>query len=173
MNPELVSAQEYEYYRSVYNYWLFIEKNIKSNLLYRKYSALVNAAILSNPAAAENAFKNRIMRTDVLVACLPYTTIADADANVNSSDIKNVYNELKPALYNYSESRDIVYIDYEILPSEADREALLAEVNESVEQDSTMGPNFAACSFCPHGILLGSAFPKPCLCPHGQPFFKK
>ncbi len=134
LNPELVSAQEYEYYRSVYNYWLFIEKNIKSNLLYRKYSALVNGAILSNPAAAENAFKNRIMRTDVLVACLPYTTIADADANVNSSDIKNVYNELKPALYNYSESRDIVYIDYEILPSEADREALLAEVNELVDQ---------------------------------------
>ena len=48
--------------------------------------------------------------------------------------MKNVYNELKPALYNYSESRDIVYIDYEILPSEADREALLAEVNELVDQ---------------------------------------
>ena len=27
-----------------------------------------------------------------------------------------------------------------------------------------MGPNFATCSFCPHGILLGSAFPKPCIC---------
>ena len=35
----------------------------------------------------------------------------------------------------------------------------------SVEQDSTMGPNFAICSFCPHGILLGSAFPKPCSIP--------
>ena len=30
------------------------------------------------------------------------------------------------------------------------------------EQDSAMGPNFAYYAFCPHGILLGSAFPKPC-----------
>ena len=34
-------------------------------------------------------------------------------------------------------------------------------VNRS-EQDSTMVPNFAPAHFCPHGILLGSAFPKPC-----------
>ena len=34
----------------------------------------------------------------------------------------------------------------------------------SVEQDFTMGPNFAYRSFAPHGILLGSAFPKPCIC---------
>ena len=33
-----------------------------------------------------------------------------------------------------------------------------------VEQDSTMGPKFAFRSFAPHGILLGSAFPKPCCC---------
>ena len=32
----------------------------------------------------------------------------------------------------------------------------------SREQDSTEVPDFAFCSFCPIGILLGSAFPKPC-----------
>lgn len=30
------------------------------------------------------------------------------------------------------------------------------------EQDSTMEANFANCSFSPHGILLESAFSKPC-----------
>ena len=30
------------------------------------------------------------------------------------------------------------------------------------EQDSTTVPNFANRSICPAGILLGSAFPKPC-----------
>ena len=34
-------------------------------------------------------------------------------------------------------------------------------VNRS-EQDSTMVPNFAPAHSRPHGILLGSAFPKPC-----------
>ncbi len=32
-----------------------------------------------------------------------------------------------------------------------------------IEQDSTTGQNSLLCSFCPVGILLGSAFPKTCL----------
>ena len=36
------------------------------------------------------------------------------------------------------------------------------EVWSSREQDSTEVPDFAFRSFCPIGILLGSAFPKPC-----------
>ena len=36
------------------------------------------------------------------------------------------------------------------------------EVCSSREQDSTEVPDFAFRSFCPIGILLGSAFPKPC-----------
>ncbi len=134
LDPEMVSAEEYAYYQSMYNYWLFIEKNIKSNLQYDKYSALVNAAIVSNPIAAKNAFENRIMRTDVLMASLPYSSISDADAKVSAADLKSVYNENKPALYNYSENRDIVYIDYEITPSQADRAAQLEEMNELVDQ---------------------------------------
>jgi len=134
IDPETVSAQEYDYYRSMYNYWLFIEKNIKSDLLYSKYTALVNGAIVCNPIAAEDAFKNRIMRADVLMAMLPYSSMDDSEAKVTTADVKSVYNELKPALYNYSESRDIVYIDYEILPTDADRAALLTEVNEIVDQ---------------------------------------
>ena len=144
MDNEMVSSEEYEYYRSLYNYWLFIEKNIKSNLLYSKYSALVNSAIVSNPVAAKNSFNNRIMRTDVLLAYLPYTSISDADAQVGSADLKSVYNEVKPSLYNYSENRDIVYIDYEILPTQADRDALLAEVNEIVDQLESDIDDYAA-----------------------------
>ena len=37
--------------------------------------------------------------------------------------------------------------------------------SDRVEQDFTMGSNFACCSFCQHGILLGSAFYKPCSVP--------
>ena len=134
LDPSMVQAEEYQYYQSMYNYWLFIEKNIKSNLLYDKYTSLIKASILCNPVASKSAFDNRIKRADVLMALLPYSSIADADVKVTSSDLKAVYNEAKPALYNYSENRDIVYIDYEILPSQADRDALLAEVNEIVDQ---------------------------------------
>ena len=134
MDPQTVSPEEYDYYQSVYNYWLFVEQNIKSELLYTKYSALVNASVMSNPVAARNAYNNRIMRTDVLVAYKPYTAVPDENVKVTSSDIKKLYNESKPALYNYAENRDLVYIDYEITPSESDRKAQLEEMNEIVNQ---------------------------------------
>jgi len=134
VDRQSVPAEEYEYYQSLYNYWLFVEQSIKSELLYAKYTALVNASVLSNPVAARNAFNNRIMRTDVLVASVPYSSVSDGDVKVTSADVKNVYNENKAALYNYSETRDIVYIDLEITPSDADRQAQLEEMNEMVTQ---------------------------------------
>ena len=134
VDRQSVPAEEYEYYQSLYNYWLFVEQSIKSELLYAKYTALVNASVLSNPVAARNAFNNRIMRTDVLVASVPYSSVSDGDVKVTSADVKNVYNENKAALYNYSETRDIVYIDLEITPSDADRQSQLEEMNEMVTQ---------------------------------------
>ena len=134
LDPQTVSPEEYEYYQSLYNYWLFVEQNLKSSLLYNKYVSLVRAAIVSNPVSAKNSFNNRIMRSDVLMASLPYSIVPDADANITASDIKSVYDEHKKALFNYAENRDIVYIDYEITPSDDDRKAQLEEMNEVVSQ---------------------------------------
>lgn len=125
-----MSYDEYSYYQSMYNYWLFIENDIKSGLLYSKYSALVKGALVTNPVAMKDSYVNRVTRYDVLVAALPYSSLADADVTVTNADLKKTYAENKESLYNYTESRDIYYIDYEIEPSQADRDALLAEVNE-------------------------------------------
>ena len=134
LNPSDMSADEYNYYQSMYKYWLFIENDIKSGLLYSKYISLVKGSIVSNPIAAKNSFENRIKRADVLLASLPFNSVSDADVKLTSSDLKKVYAENKEALYTYSENRDIYYIDYEIEPSQADRDALLAEVNEITTQ---------------------------------------
>ncbi|MBO4561648.1 MAG: SurA N-terminal domain-containing protein [Bacteroidaceae bacterium] len=144
LDRDALSAEEYNYYQGMYNYWLFIEQSIRTNLLYTKYQALVNGAIVSNPVSAKNAFENRIKRTDVLIASLPYSTVADTDVKLTSADVKAVYNEGKEGLYNYSETRDIVYIDYEIVPSEADREALAVEMNEVASQLESDVDDYAA-----------------------------
>ena len=39
LDAQTISAEEYEYYSSMYNYWLFVEKNIKSNLLHQSARA--------------------------------------------------------------------------------------------------------------------------------------
>ena len=139
-----MSYEEYSYYQSMYNYWLFIESDIKSGLLYSKYSALVKAALVTNPVAMKDSYVNRVTRYDVLVAALPYSSLADADVTVTDADLKKTYAENKEGLYNYTESRDIYYIDYEIEPSQADRDALLAEVNEITTQLEEMDGDYAA-----------------------------
>ena len=139
-----MTYEEYSYYQSMYNYWLFIESDIKSGLLYSKYSALVKAALVTNPVAMKDSYVNRVTRYDVLVAALPYSSLADADVTVTDADLKKTYAENKEGLYNYTESRDIYYIDYEIEPSQADRDALLAEVNEITTQLEEMDGDYAS-----------------------------
>ena len=134
LDKNSISYEEYSQYESMYKYWLFIENDIKTGLLYTKYISLVKASIVSNPIAAKNSFENRIKRADVLMASIPFTSVPDADVNLTKSDIKKVYDENKESMYTYSENRDIYYIDYEIEPSQADRDALKAEVNEIATQ---------------------------------------
>ena len=134
LDKENISYEEYSQYESMYKYWLFIENDIKSGLLYTKYLSLVKGSIVSNPIAAKNSFENRIKRADVLMASIPFTSVPDADVTLTKSDIKKVYAENKESMYTYAENRDIYYIDYEIEPSQADREALKAEVNEITTQ---------------------------------------
>lgn len=144
LNPSDVAAEEYAYYQSMYKYWLFIEKDIKSGLLYSKYVSLVKASIVTNPIAAQNSFVNRVKRSDILVALMPYSELSDADIEVTNSDLKKTYAENKERLLNYAESRDIYYIDFAIQPSQADREALLAEVNEYTTQLEEMSADYAS-----------------------------
>ena len=139
-----VPAEELQSYDMWYKYWLFIEKNIKSDLLYSKYSALVSASMLSNPISAKDAFEKRITRFDALMAYLPYSSLSDEEAKITTADLKKAYAENKELLYNYSETRDIVYIDSEILPSDADRENLLAEMNDITTQLEGEESDFAA-----------------------------
>lgn len=134
LDKDNISYEEYSQYESMYKYWLYIENDIKTGLLYTKYISLVKASIVSNPIAAKNSFENRIKRADVLMASIPFASVPDADVTLTKSDIKKVYDENKESMYTYSENRDIYYIDYEIEPSQADRDALKAEVNEIATQ---------------------------------------
>lgn len=144
LDPSNVSYDEYKYYESMYKYWLFIENDIKSGLLYSKYISLVKGALVSNPIAAKDSYENRINRSDILMASLPYSSIDDSEVKVTNSDLKKSYNDNKENLYNYAETRDIYYIDYFIEPSDADRAALLEEVNEITTQLEGLTDDFAS-----------------------------
>ncbi len=144
LDRDMVDAQTLNSYDMMYKFWLFIEKEIKSDLLGAKYIALVESSINANAVTIRNSYENRIKRYDVLVASLPYSLISDADANTTSQTLKSVYAKNKESLYNYVETRDLYYIDYEILPSQEDRAALAAEMDELTQQLGELSEDYAA-----------------------------
>lgn len=127
--------QEYaEYYLSMNNYWNFIEKTLRQSLLMDKYQALINNSMVSNPIAAKDSYEGSNNSMDLLVAAIPYTSIADSTVSVSDSDIKALYNEKKEQFKQYAETRDIKYIDVLVTASQEDRNQLEKEVEEYAQQ---------------------------------------
>ncbi|MCQ2109916.1 MAG: SurA N-terminal domain-containing protein [Bacteroidaceae bacterium] len=144
MERDAMPAEYMEYYDNMYNFWLYIEDNIKTSLLYSKYLSLVQGSVVTNPVSLKNSYENRIRRSDILLAAIPYTALADTLVSVSSADVKKMYNEKKELFNQLAESRDINYIDVEILPSQADRDEVLSEVSASAEQLAETTEDLAA-----------------------------
>ena len=49
------NAQLSEQYKTIYDYWKFIEKNLRQQTLMQKYQALLSNCLLSNPVSAKAA----------------------------------------------------------------------------------------------------------------------
>ena len=118
-NPQLV-----EQYQSIYNYWTFIEKSLRTQILAQKYQALLAGCMLSNPVSAKMAFTDENEERSIQLASLPYSSINDNKVQVSDADLKAKYEELKPTFKLYDEARDIKYVDFQVVASAADRAAL-------------------------------------------------
>ena len=136
-NVDQLPAQYKEYYMKMGAFWNFIEKTLKESLLAEKYQNLIAKSLISNPVSAEDAFAARTQQTDVLLAAIPYSSVADSTITVSSGDIKERYNKNKEAYKQLMETRDIKYIDVLVTPSEADRAEVLNEVTEYANQLAT------------------------------------
>ena len=127
-------AQYVEYYQQMGTFWNFIEKSLKQSLLAEKYQNLLAKSLISNPVSAEDAFAARTQQTDVLIAAIPYSSIADSTITITNDDIKALYKERKETYKQPIETRNIKYIDVLVSPSTQDRSDLLAEVTEYANQ---------------------------------------
>ena len=128
-NPQLV-----EQYSSLYNYWTFMEKNIRQQLLAQKYQALLGACIISNPIEAQQAYKDETLENSVNLVTFPYSKINDNKVEVTDADLKAKYEELKPRFKQMEESRDIKFVDLLVQPSAADRAAIDKSIKEFRDQ---------------------------------------
>ena len=128
------NAQMMEQYTRIYNYWKFIEKTLRQQLLGQKYQSLLAQSLLSNPISAKMAFAAQNEESDILLATVPYTAIKDTDIEVSDADLKAKYNEKKEQFKQYVESRDIKYVDFQVVASKADRDALMKTMKDAQQQ---------------------------------------
>ena len=131
------NSPQLEQMQTIYDYWLFVEKNLRTQLLGQKYQALLASCVLSNKAEAKMAFKDNNEESEIQLASLAYSTIKDADVKVTDEDLKAKYEELKPAFRQNTETRDIKFVDYQIKASASDRNAIVKEMNELQKQLAT------------------------------------
>ena len=130
-SPELDQMQ------AVYDYWIFVEKNLRTQLLGQKYQALLASCVLSNKAEATMAFKDNNEESQIQLASLAYSSVKDADIKISDDDLKAKYDELKPAFRQSVETRDIKFVDYQIKASAADRKVVAKEMNDFQHQLAT------------------------------------
>ena len=125
------NAQMTEYYQSIQNYWSFIEKTLRQELLSRKYQVLLKNCLLTNPKSVQTAMDGQNIENIVLLAVAPYSNINDKDVQVTEAELKSKYNEDKEKYKQLEESRDIKYVEYHVSASVADHKALMDVMNHA------------------------------------------
>ena len=128
-NPQM--AQQYE---SIYKFWTFIEKQLRTQLLAQKYQSLLAHCLLSNPVEAKMAFKEENEESQIQLAAFPYSSIEDSKVQVSESDLKAKYEELKPRFKQYVETRDIRYIDIQVEASPDDKANLRKQFTDYTKE---------------------------------------
>ena len=134
-------GQQLEQYDRIYKYWKFMEKMLRQNILTSKYQGLLSQCLLSNPVSAKMAFDARNEESDIQLAVLPYSSIKDSEVEPSDAELKAKYDELKEQFRQYTESRDIKYVDFQVVASKADRDGLMKTMKDAQQQlESGMVP---------------------------------
>lgn len=134
MNKAQMSSQYAGYYESMYRFWSFLEKALIQGRLQEKYQALITKSLFSNPVEARDAFDARVNQSDLLLAAIPYSSIVDSTIVVKEADLKAAYDKKKEQFKQYVETRDIKFIDVQVIASAEDKAALQKEMEEYTEQ---------------------------------------
>ena len=128
-NPQIA-----EQYKAIYDYWQFLEKNLRQQTLAQKYQSLLAHCLISNPVCAKSTFEAHMKESNILLASLPYSSVNDKDVEVSDADLKAKYNEEKEMFKQNVETRDIKYVAFQVVASASDRAELMKTMEEASQK---------------------------------------
>ena len=117
-------------------YWNFLEKSIYDAQLYGKYAALMHASVLMNNIEKEQNIAENNTTCDADYVVIPLGFEPDSTVKVSASEIRDYYNARKDNLRQPA-NRDIEYVLFEVVPSQADIDAKRADFENLYEEFKT------------------------------------
>lgn len=100
-------------------YWLNLEDEISTSRLMSKYNNLLTKSLYITDEQAKEMAESSATTSDISYIVKNYSTIDDSTITVSSSEIKDYYNKNKKR-FEQPESRNIVYVNFDIAPSGED-----------------------------------------------------
>lgn len=102
--------------------WASFERSLVANKKDQKFISLVGMGMYVTALQAEEEANAKNVKYDFDYVQLRYNTVSDSLIKVSESDIKQYYNNHKSE-YEQKESRDLYYVSFPIVASEADWQA--------------------------------------------------
>lgn len=116
-------------------FWNYLQNSVMVNKYYDKYGAL-----FTNSAVVPQVFSDRLVAETNTTATVDYVMIPfnfnDSTAKVTPAEIKAYYKSHKKE-YKQTAGRDIEYVVYEVVPSEADIQKASDDIDALVDEFAT------------------------------------
>ncbi|MCR4859222.1 MAG: SurA N-terminal domain-containing protein [Bacteroidales bacterium] len=117
-------------------YWNYLQNTIHNQQYYAKYGALFSASGSDNSLQLAQAIQEGNTTADVDYCLAFYPVVPDSTITVSSNEIRDYYNAHK-SFFKQVANRDIEYVVYEVIPSDADVALASDAMNEAYDEFST------------------------------------
>ena len=118
--------------------WVEIEKYVKRDREQQKYSSLVGSGFYMPKAISEKVASYGAEASNIRVAALAYSTVADEEATVADADYKVYYDEHRAEFRVTDEMRDLEFITFPVNPTAEDLANIQNDVQKVWEEFQTV-----------------------------------
>lgn len=117
-------------------YWSFLKQSITDQQYFAKYNSLLTGSDIITPVELRRQIEENNTASDVQFVLVPFGFQRDTTIKVSDNEIREYYDSHKEN-YRQTASRDVEFVAYEVVPSEADIKAAEDEINGIFDEFSS------------------------------------
>ncbi|MBO7101969.1 MAG: SurA N-terminal domain-containing protein [Bacteroidales bacterium] len=118
--------------------WVELEKNVRRDREQQKYNSLISNGFYMPKAINEKIASYNSEASNVRVAALPYSSVADEEAAINDDDFKAYYDEHRAEFRVQEEMRELEFITFPVNPTPEDLTDIENDVKKVWEEFQTV-----------------------------------